>query len=278
MTVSRDDVASLYDGTDKFSLVGKIDELWGSNIHYGYWDTKTDEDGPIGAATDRLTDLMISGLHAQPGQRVLDIGCGSGNPGLRLALAKDVSVVGITISEMQVEKAQARAAELGLVDRAEFRIADAMNMPFPEASFDHAWALESMLHMPDRSQVLAEAARVLRPGGRLAIADVVERGPVSPEGKAVLDHIRTTYKISSLATAEEYREQLAASDFIDVEITDITDKVSRTWIVLADAVEKKRAEFLARTTEQEFETFTDFMRRAAAAPENGYLFITATRH
>lgn len=277
MTFSTDDVASLYEGTDKFSLVGRIDELWGPNIHYGYWDNETDEDGPLEAATDRLTDLMTSGLRAQPGQRMLDIGCGTGNPTLRLALAKDVSVVGITISRLQVERAQARAAEFGLADRAEFRLADAMNMPFPDASFDLAWALESMLHMPDRGQVLAEAARVLRPGGRLAIADVVERGPVSPEGKVVLDHIRTTYKIGSLATAEEYREQLAANGFIDVEITDITDKVNRTWIVLADTVEKKQAEFLAHITEQEFDAFTGFMRRAAATPENGYLFITATR-
>ncbi|MBF6330386.1 methyltransferase domain-containing protein [Nocardia transvalensis] len=277
MTVSTDDVASFYDGTDKFSLAGKIDELWGANLHYGYWDSESDADGPIEAATDRLTDLMISGLHAQPGQRMLDIGCGNGNPTLRLALTKDVSVVGITISRLQAEQAQARVAELGLAERAEFRLADAMDMPFPDASFDLAWALESMLHMPDRGRVLAEAARVLRPGGRLAIADVVERGPVSPEGKVVLDHIRTTYKIGSLGTAEEYREHLAANGFVDVEITDITDKVNRTGIVLADTVEKKRAEFLAHATEQEIDAFTDFMRRAAATPENGYLFITATR-
>ncbi|MFI6173662.1 SAM-dependent methyltransferase [Nocardia sp. NPDC051052] len=277
MTVSTDDVASFYDGTDKFSLEGKIDELWGANLHYGYWDSPSDEDGPLEAATDRLTDLMIAGLNAQPGQRVLDIGCGNGNPTLRLARVRDVSVVGITISRVQAEQGQARVAELGLADHAEFRLADAMDMPFPDGSFDAAWALESMLHMPDRGRVLAEAARVLRPGGRLAIADVAERGPVSPEGEVVLDHIRTTYKIHSLGTAEEYREQLAANNFVDVEITDITDKVNRTGIVLADAVEKKRAEFLVHATEQELDEFTGFMRRAAATPENGYLFITATR-
>ncbi|QIS10433.1 SAM-dependent methyltransferase [Nocardia arthritidis] len=277
MTVSTDDVASFYDGTDKFSLEGKIDELWGANLHYGYWENSTDEDGPIEAATDRLTDLMIAGLNAQPGQHMLDIGCGNGNPTLRLARTKGVSVVGITISKLQAEQAQARVAELGIADRAEFRLADAMKMPFPDDSFDLAWALESMLHMPDRGQVLAEAARVLRSGGRLAIADVVERGPVGPEGKIVLDHIRSTYKIHSLGTADEYRAHLAANDFVDVEITDITDKVNRTGIVLAKTVEKKRAEFLRHATEQELDSFTDFMRRAAATPENGYLFITATR-
>ncbi|MBF6328104.1 methyltransferase domain-containing protein [Nocardia transvalensis] len=277
MTVGTNDVAGFYDGTDKFSLAGRIEDLWGANLHYGYWDNDTDEDGPSEAATDRLTDLMISGLDPQPGQRILDIGCGNGNPTLRLARARDVSVVGITVSRVQVELAQARVAELGLAERAEFRLADAMKMPFPDSSFDAAWALESMLHMPDRGQVLAEAARVLRPGAPLAIADVVERGPVSPEGKAVLDHMRATYKIHSLGTADEYREQLAANDFVDVEITDITDKVSRTGLVMATVVEKKRAEFLRHATEQEIDAFTGFMRRSAATREIGYLFITATR-
>lgn len=62
-----------------------------------------------------------------------------------------------------------------------------------------AWALESMWHMPDRSRVLAEAAHVLRPGGRVAIADAIERGPVSPEGRAVLDHICQTYRVCRAA-------------------------------------------------------------------------------
>ncbi|MFI9509517.1 SAM-dependent methyltransferase [Nocardia sp. NPDC052566] len=277
MAVSTDDVASFYDGTDKFSLAGRIEDLWGANLHYGYWDNDSDEDGPSVEATDRLTDLMISGLNAQPGQRVLDIGCGNGNPTLRLARAGDVHVVGITVSSQQVGLARARTVELGLIDRAEFLLADAMEMPFSGASFDAAWALESMLHMPDRGQVLAETARVLRPGGRLAIADVVERGPVGPEGKEVLDHMRATYKIHSLGTVDEYRELLGANDFGEVEITDITDRVVRTSLVLATVVESKRAEFLAHATEQEIDAFIGYMRRSAATPEIGYLFITATR-
>lgn len=277
MTVSTDDVASFYDGNDKFSLAGRIEDLWGANLHYGYWENDTDEDGPSEAATDRLTDLMIAGLDPRPGQRILDIGCGNGHPTLRLANAADVSVVGITVSPQQVALARARVAELDLAARAEFQLADAMKLPFPDACFDAAWALESMLHMPDRGQVLAETARVLRPGARFAIADVVERGPVSPEGQEILDHMCTTYKIQQLATADEYRALLPAHDFVDVVITDITDKVARTPTVLATVVEQKRAEFRTHATEQELDAFLGFMRRSAGTREIGYLYITATR-
>lgn len=276
MNVNNDDVAGFYNGTDKFSTAGRIDALWGQNLHFGYWEDDSD-DSPIEVATDRLTDLMISGLDPEPGQRILDIGCGNGNPAMRLVRSRDVRVVGITISELQVEQGQERAAEAGLADRAEFRYADAMSIPFPDGSFDAAWALESMLHMPDRGQVLAETARVLRPGGRLAIADVVERGPVSPEGKVVMDHIRETYKIHALGSVEEYREQLAAHGFVDVEIHDISDNVLRTGTVLADTVEEMRDQFLEHATAEEIDSLTHFMRLAAVTPENGYLFITATR-
>ncbi|MFE7452117.1 methyltransferase domain-containing protein [Streptomyces griseus] len=263
------DVAGFYDG------IGQVlNTVWGPNLHYGYWEDDAD-DSSIEEATHRLTDLMISGLAPRAGDRVLDIGCGIGNPALRLVGARDVNVVGITVSHVQVSQAKERAAQAGLADRATFQFADAMDMPFPDGSFDGAWALESMLHMPDRSSVLTEAARVLRPGGRLAIADIIERGPVSPEGRVVLDHICETYKVRSLGTMDEYRETLSANGFVDVEIRDISDNVSRTGAILADVVESVRDKLIEQAGEDQVASLIDFMRRAAATPENGYLFLTA---
>src|ERR1700732_5546813 len=75
---AHSDVLNVYDG------FGRIyGSAWGPNIHHGYWENDAD-DSSVEVATDRLTDLMISGLAAQPGQRVLDIGCGIGYPAQRL--------------------------------------------------------------------------------------------------------------------------------------------------------------------------------------------------
>lgn len=266
-----DDVRNVYDG------FGRIyGSAWGPNIHYGYWENDAD-DSSVEVATDRLTDVMISGLAAQPGQRVLDIGCGIGYPAQRLVRTCEVDVVGITISHVQVAEATELAAAAGLADRATFRFADAMDMPFPDGSFDAAWAFESMWHMPDRGQVLSEAARVLRPGGRLAIADVIQRGPVSPEGREVLDHVSEYYGVRALGTVDEYRTALAANGFVDVEIRDITDNVIRTFGLMADAVETVRDKLVDLVGEEQAASLLHFMRRLGEIPESGYLFLTAVR-
>ncbi|SDP68465.1 methyltransferase domain-containing protein [Lentzea jiangxiensis] len=265
------DVADVYDG------IGQIyGSAWGPNYHYGYWEND-DDHSSIEVATDRLTDMMISGLSAEPGQRVLDVGCGIGHPALRLVRTSDVNVVGISVSHVQVARANELAAEAGLADKATFQFTDAMDMSFPDGSFDAAWAFESMWHMPDRGQVLSEIARVLRPGGRLAIADVIERGPVSPEGRVVLDHVCENYAVKSLATIDEYRTELAANGFVDVEIRDISANSCRTLAVMADAVETERDKLVALVGEEQATSLLDFMRLSAVTPEQGYLYLTATR-
>ncbi|MET8976714.1 methyltransferase domain-containing protein [Streptomyces sp. NPDC004539] len=265
------DVAGVYDG------IGQIyGSAWGPNKHYGYWEDDAD-DSSVAQATDRLTDLMIEGVAARAGQRVLDIGCGIGHPAFRLVRASDVDVVGISVSHVQVAKANELAAEAGLADRATFQFTDAMDMPFADGSFDAAWAFESMWHMPDRGQVLAETARVLRPGGRLAVADVIERGPVSPEGRVVLDHICANYAVKSLGTIDEYRQALADNGFVDVEIRDISDNVGRTLDLMADAVETVKDKLTALVGAEQATSLIDFMRLSAATPESGYVFLTAVR-
>ncbi|MGI5500734.1 methyltransferase domain-containing protein [Lentzea sp. CA-135723] len=265
------DVADVYDG------IGQIyGAAWGPNYHYGYWDDDNDH-ASIESATDRLTDMMIEGLRGQAGQRVLDVGCGIGHPALRLVQKSGVDVVGISVSHVQVAQANELAAGAGLADKATFQFTDAMDMPFADGSFDSAWAFESMWHMPDRAQVLSEISRVVRSGGRLAIADVIERGPVSPEGRKVLDHVCANYAVKSLGTIEEYREALAANGFVDVDIRDVTANCNRTLAVMADAVETRRDELNALVGEEQAQSLLDFMRLSAVTPEQGYVFLTATR-
>ena len=182
-----------------------------------------------------------------------------------------MNVVGISVSHVQVARADELAAE------AAFQFTDAMDMSFPDGSFDAAWAFESMWHMPGRGRVLSEIARVLRPGGRLAVADVIERGPVSPEGRVVLDHVCENYAVKSPATIDEYRTELAANGFVDVDTRDISANSCRTLAVMADAVETERDKLVALVGEEQATSLLDFMRLSAVTPEQGYLHLTATR-
>ncbi|MET8875639.1 methyltransferase domain-containing protein [Nocardia sp. NPDC004604] len=273
----NNDVATFYNGTGTVPLAGKLRSMWGGNLHLGYWHD-TDDDTPPDVATERLTDLVITCLEPKPGQRLLDIGCGVGKPATRLLTTHPVQVVGITISEAQVDQARARAADSGLADRARFEHADAMLMPFPDASFDGAWALESMFHMPDRAQVLAETSRVLRGQSRLAITDFVLRTPLGTAGKAVVDRMCATFGIHSISTLDEYVEQLGAHDFAVTNVRDISDNVLRTGILLADAMESVREQLVANGNATEVDAMINATREFATTAEFGYVIISAVRN
>jgi cyclopropane fatty-acyl-phospholipid synthase-like methyltransferase len=141
--------------------------LLGEELHYGVFDHG---DEPLPVATAALTARMIEAARFSPGQDVLDVGCGSGAPACRLVADLGVRVVGITTSAVGVAAAQARAAELPL---ASFERRDGTATGLPDASFDRVWVLESSHLMRERERLIAECARVLRPGGRLVLCDLV---------------------------------------------------------------------------------------------------------
>lgn len=142
--------------------------LLGEELHYGVFDNG-DEALPV--ATAALTTRMIEGAAFEPGLEVLDVGCGSGAPACRLVTDFGVRVTGITTSGVGVDTARARAAALGLPD-ARFEQRDGTDNGFPDASFDRVWVLESAHLMRERDRLIAECARVLRPGGRLVLCDL----------------------------------------------------------------------------------------------------------
>ncbi|GAA0503770.1 methyltransferase type 11 [Saccharopolyspora subtropica] len=173
-TFTADEVAMFYDQLEEF-----FSSCLGESIHYGYWPDGVDA-ASLTEAQDRLTALLGEKLALRPEERLLDVGCGTGRPATLLARATGCAITGITISRRQLETAAELARSTGLGDRVRFQYADAMDMPFADGEFDAALALESLLHMPDKQRALAEEHRVLRPGGRLVIADFFETKPIPP--------------------------------------------------------------------------------------------------
>jgi len=107
--------------------------------------------------------------YLRPGMKLLDVGCGPGS--ITLGLAEIVApgqVVGIDIQSAQVE--QARAAARGIAS-VRFEVADIYGLPFPDASFDAAFANGVVMHLREPVRALAELRRVLRPGGIAGVRD-----------------------------------------------------------------------------------------------------------
>ena len=109
----------------------------------------------------------------RPGMRVLDVGCGPGtiSTGLARAVAPG-EVHGVDMEASQVELARSVAEAEG-VENAHFRVADAVALPFEDGSFDAVHFHNVLVHVPDTGAALAEAKRVLKPGGVIGCREIV---------------------------------------------------------------------------------------------------------
>ncbi len=122
------------------------------------------------------------------GERVLDVGCGAGTDSLVAAqmIAPDGRVTGIDMTPQMLANARRAAAEMGL-DNVEFIESEAEQLPFPDESFDVVISNGVIDLIPDKDAVFSELRRVLRPGGRIQLADVTIQNPVSEEGRRDID-------------------------------------------------------------------------------------------
>jgi arsenite methyltransferase len=124
----------------------------------------------------------------EPGERVLDLGCGAGTDSLVAALqvGPEGTVTGIDMTPEMLAKARDSAAELGL-ENVTFVEGEAEVLPFRDGSFDVVISNGVIDLIPDKDVVFSEVYRVLRPCGRIQIADVTIQRPVSEEGRRKID-------------------------------------------------------------------------------------------
>ncbi len=137
-------------------------EAFGEDIGQNSWLTVDEQ------------DRFLTWLELTPDKIVLDVACGAGGPALRIAACTGCSLVGVDVHHQAVETANALAHQRGLAHAVEFRIADAARqLPFSDATFDAITCIDAINHLPDRSTVIADWARMLKPGGRLLFTDPI---------------------------------------------------------------------------------------------------------
>jgi len=137
-------------------------------IHYGYWDEKVKN---FPQSLLRMNEIMMEAAAINSSDKVLDAGCGIGGSSIFLAENIGCSVTGISLSEKQVNKAKELAIEKKVDAKAEFKVMNYCATNFPDESFDIVWGCESICYADDKEQFIKEAYRLLKPGGRLVIAD-----------------------------------------------------------------------------------------------------------
>lgn len=169
------------------------------------------------------------------GMQVLDVGCGLGGPSRRLASNYGCHVTGLDLTEAYCRVAEALSVRLGLDHLVSYRTGDALDMPFEDERFDVLWTQHASMNISDKAQLYSEMYRVLKPGGHLAIYDII----AGPGGDVYFPvPWARDPSISFLATGDELRLFLGAAEFNIISWRDTTE-VGLAWFAAKSAQIKK---------------------------------------
>ena len=223
LPATGEDVARHYDQLDRFYR-----EIWGEHVHHGLWRTGRETSDE---ATRALVDAVMAKAKLSPGMAVLDLGCGYGRTARIIAREKGVGVTGLTISPAQHRYAVAAAQP---EDAVSFLLEDWTQNRRPGAIFDALIAIESTEHMRDKARVFSEAARVLKPGGRMVVCAWLAAEKLTRwQYRHLNEPICREGRMPGMGTESEYRRWMTDAGFIVTGADDITAQVSRTWPVCA---------------------------------------------
>jgi cyclopropane fatty-acyl-phospholipid synthase-like methyltransferase len=269
---------------DAASHYDRVTDAWrfllGEELHYGLFATGAEA---LPAATRALTDQMVEACAIEPGVHVLDVGCGTGTPACHLATL-GATVTGISTSEVGVAAATERARGLGVSGAVSFLVRDGMDNGFGDESFDRVWVLESSHLMRERDRLLAECARVLRPGGRLALCDVMLQRAMPfeevRERRRELTLLREVFGDARMEQLSTYVELAEAHGLLVDIADDLTAPARPTFAHWRANATDNRATIVEQIGDDDWQRFVDacdVLERMWDDGTFGYGLMAATR-
>ncbi|MGV2829489.1 methyltransferase domain-containing protein [Myxosarcina sp. GI1(2024)] len=237
------DIREFYDASS-----GLWEQIWGEHMHHGYYgragNYKIDRRQ---AQIDLIEELLIwAGCQDKDyaPQNIIDVGCGIGGSTLYLVQKFGAKATGLTLSPVQASRATERAIAMGLEDKVRFQVANALDIPFEDNSFDLVWSLESGEHMPDKVKFMRECYRVLQPGGKLIMATWCHRQTNSLAGELTADeiqHLNEIYRVYCLPyviSLSQYRVIARDCGFQNLRVDDWSMAVAPFWdVVIGSAMD-----------------------------------------
>lgn len=271
--------------TDPVAVYDHVTKAWelllGQDLHFGLFDSPQ---LPLPAATAGLTRHMAHLAQLRSDLRLLDVGCGIGGPACWLAQELRCYVTGISTSNVGIDTANRRAAAQGLGLRAQFLVRDAMHNGLGAESFDRAWVMESSHLMERKDLLLAESARVLRPGGILILCDVVLRKRIPfqnlVKNLADFENLNEVFGKQHIELLSAYAQLAEERGLTVLRTEDASEAVLPTMTHWAANAERYRGEVRALVGEEYLARFTlacAFLQRLWKEELLGYAILVAQK-
>lgn len=219
--------------------------VWGGeDIHIGLYG-QADEN--IAAASRRTVEHMAEKVPAIGAQsRVLDLGSGFGGAARYLAGARGCHVTALNLSETENARHRAMNREAGLDELIEVIDGNFEDIPAADGGFDLVWSQDAILHSARRAQVIAEVARVLKPGGEFLFTDPMQADDCPP---GVLHKVLERIHLDSLGSFAFYRETAAGAGLEERAIEDLTDQLTRHYTRVGEELAARRETLAGKVSE-----------------------------
>lgn len=217
----------------------------------------------------RIAARALELLDLSPGERVLELGCGTGVflPALASAVGPSGEVIGLDHNPGFLEESRERVDAAGYAAVVTLVEADAMQLPFPSASFDAVHVERVLMHLEDPDAALREVCRVLKPGGRFVAAEPDSAGvrtdhPDDPEAMAMIN-AQDLLQVRQPAIGLELNRRMARAGFVERQVEVFTqfdpdynpvalagDRQAAEALVAAGKLDRARADAAIRSLEE----------------------------
>jgi ubiquinone/menaquinone biosynthesis C-methylase UbiE len=168
---------------------------------------------------EKITQILGEKLGLNEDSLVLDIACGPGASAIILSRLFGCKVIGIDLSEKNLNKAREFSRSLDLSDKLEFKLADAENLDFIDETFDAVVCECALCTFPNKKKSVSEMYRVLKNGGRVGITDVILEGELPPSFNDMLSYVLC---ISGALPVDEYKDLFQKNAFSNIMYEDHT--------------------------------------------------------
>jgi len=262
-----------------------IAEAWqhllGQNFHWGYFES---DDEPLESATINLIDKLVGPIAIEPGQHLLDVGCGIGEPARYLAEKFGCRVTGFSTSPEGIDRALSITKQAGLTDTVKFEVRDALDNQLDGQTFDSVFLLEMSHLIRDKLKLLIESSRPLRTGGVLSLCDLTLQRRLS--AKEIVAHhseiqiLERCFGKARLEPLGYYVRAFEHCGYEDIQAIDISNRVTPTIRHWRDNAITNRAALVEHVSRQDVDDFVrscDILQELYSSGAWGYGIISGRK-